>query len=177
VVDIGGGSTELVAGPADDGGPTAVRSMDVGCVRLTERFLRSDPPDSGEVSAAAGEVRGLLRRATDQTPALNHAAQLVGLAGTVACLAAVDQGLDGYDRARQHHYILRRDRVEAMLERLMRIDSAGRRLIPGVEEARADVIVGGTVVLVEIMRHFGYDECLTSEADILDGLVLSTRAE
>jgi exopolyphosphatase/guanosine-5'-triphosphate,3'-diphosphate pyrophosphatase len=100
---------------------------------------------------------------------------MVGLAGTVACLAGVDQGLAGYDRDRLHHYALRLDRVSAILDRMAATGSAGRRAMSGIEPERADVIVGGTIVLVAVMRRFGFDECLTSEADILDGLVLSTR--
>jgi exopolyphosphatase/guanosine-5'-triphosphate,3'-diphosphate pyrophosphatase len=174
VVDIGGGSTELVTGPDPAGGPRAVCSLDVGCVRLTERFLSADPPERAQMESAASEVRGLLDRALAEQPALAGAAQLVGLAGTVACLAGVDQNLAEYSRDRQHHYRLTLTRVEAMLGRLAATDSAGRRRIAGVEPDRADVIVGGTIVLVEVMRRFGFAECLTSEADILDGLVLST---
>jgi exopolyphosphatase/guanosine-5'-triphosphate,3'-diphosphate pyrophosphatase len=97
------------------------------------------------------------------------------LAGTVAALAAVDQGLEAYDRARVHHYRLRRDSVERWLATLAGEPAAARRRRPGMEPQRADVIVGGTVVLAEIMRHFDFDTCLTSEADILDGLVASLR--
>jgi exopolyphosphatase/guanosine-5'-triphosphate,3'-diphosphate pyrophosphatase len=184
VVDIGGGSTELVAGGGEAGaGPgrsdpsrrLAVRSLDVGCVRLTERFLHHDPPEPEEMAAARSFVDGLLGEAIEAEPRLVGARSMVGLAGTVACLAAVDQGLEEYDRERQHHYVLRRPRVEEMLAALAGTDSAGRRAVPGVEPDRADVIVGGTIVLVSVMRRFGFDECLTSEADILDGLVLSTR--
>jgi exopolyphosphatase/guanosine-5'-triphosphate,3'-diphosphate pyrophosphatase len=116
----------------------------------------------------------LLESAIASAPELAAAQTLVGLAGTVACLAAVDQELDGYIRERVHHYRLAVDRVEAILERLAATDSAGRRAVPGVEADRADVIVGGTIVLLAVMRRFGFAECLTSEADILDGLVLST---
>ena len=183
IADIGGGSTELVAGsgpaspsgPGGGGGPTAVRSLDVGCVRLTERFLHHDPPAPEEMEAARAFLDGLLDRTIEDEPGLLGARTLVGLAGTVASLAAVDQGLDDYDRDRQHHYLLGIDRVERILDRLASTDSAGRRAIPGIETERADVIVGGSIVLAGVMRRFGFDQCLTSEADILDGLVLSTR--
>jgi exopolyphosphatase/guanosine-5'-triphosphate,3'-diphosphate pyrophosphatase len=174
VVDIGGGSTELVAGPLQGGrAPLAVRSLDVGCVRLTERFLASDPPAVAEIESARRFVGDLVTRAVEQDPGLAGGRALVGLAGTVACLASVDQGADEYDRDRVHHYVLTLDRVDQMLGRLSSLTSAQRRLVPGVEPGRADVIVGGTVVLDEIMRQLAFDECLTSEADILDGLVLS----
>jgi exopolyphosphatase/guanosine-5'-triphosphate,3'-diphosphate pyrophosphatase len=175
VVDIGGGSTELVAGPGPAGGPAAVRSLDVGCVRLTERLLTGDPPSPESIEQARELVEGLFGAAAAAAPALTGNATMVGLAGTVACLAAVDQGLDGYDRDRLHHYHLRRDAVDRILAQLAATDSAGRRAIPGVEAERADVIVGGAIVLSVAMHFFGFEDCLTSEADILDGLVESTR--
>jgi exopolyphosphatase / guanosine-5'-triphosphate,3'-diphosphate pyrophosphatase len=174
IADIGGGSTELVAGPGRSSGPSlALRSLDVGCVRLTERFLTSDPPTGPELRAARQFVTALLTEAVEQEPGLAQGRNLVGLAGTVACLAATDQGIDEYDRDRVHHYVLTLDRVGQMLAQLAGLTAVQRRLVPGVEAARADVIVGGAIVLDEIMRHFGFVECLTSEADILDGLVLS----
>jgi exopolyphosphatase/guanosine-5'-triphosphate,3'-diphosphate pyrophosphatase len=176
VVDIGGGSTELVLGPAADGRPTAVRSLEVGCVRLTERFLDHDPPAPASLDRARAFVDGLLEQTVQDEPRLAEATTMVGLAGTVACVAAVDQGLGHYDRARLHHYVLRRRRVDRILATLAGTDSAGRRAIPGVEAGRADVIVGGTAVLAAVMHHFGFEECLTSEADILDGLLQSTQA-
>lgn len=174
VVDIGGGSTELVVGPGPDGGPVAVRSLDVGCVRLTERFLAGDPPTGPSLAAARTFTAGLLDGAVREEPAFLGGRTMVGLAGTVACLAAVDQGIDGYDRDRVHHYRLAADRVEEMLDRLAAMTAAERRRVAGVEAQRADVIVAGTVVLAEVLNRFGFDHCLTSEADILDGLVLST---
>ncbi len=175
VVDIGGGSTELVAGPDRDGGPAAVRSLDVGCVRLTERLIEGDPPTASSLGRARDLVCGLLEQAVESAPALTGNATMVGLAGTVATLAAVDQGLDVYDRDRLHHYRLRRDRVDRMLGELAALDSTGRRGVTGVEPERSGVIVGGTVVLSAVMHFFGFEECLTSESDILDGLVQSTR--
>ncbi len=108
--------------------------------------------------------------------AFGGATTLVGLAGTVAALAAIAQGLDAYDRRRVHHYLLRRQTVEHLLAVLASEPAAARRQRPGVEPDRADVIVGGTLVLAEVMRHFGFEECLTSEADILDGLVATLLA-
>lgn len=176
VVDIGGGSTELIAGPGPGGGPRAVRSLDMGCVRLTERFFNEDPPGPAALSEARRYAARLLDTAVAEDRSFLGASTLVGLAGTVACLAAVDQGIDSYDRDKVHHYRLGVERVDAMLERLAAVDASGRRLIPGVEAGRADVIVGGTVVLSEVMHRFGFSECLTSEADILDGLVRRSLA-
>jgi exopolyphosphatase/guanosine-5'-triphosphate,3'-diphosphate pyrophosphatase len=176
IVDIGGGSTELVVGPGPTGGPRAVRSLDVGCVRLTERFLHTDPPTRSELHSARDFVTELLERTIAELPEFGAGKSLVGLAGTVSCLSAIDQGIEEYDRAKLHHHWLTADAVEGMLESLSAVPLDQRRLRPGVEAARADVIVAGTVILSEIMGRFGFDRCLTSEADILDGLVLSTAA-
>jgi exopolyphosphatase/guanosine-5'-triphosphate,3'-diphosphate pyrophosphatase len=176
IVDIGGGSTEMVAGPAGDGGPTAVHSLDIGCVRVTERFLHSDPPLPDELTAAREFTGKLIREVIETEPEYTKAATLVGLAGTVSCLSAVDQGIYDYDRARLHHHLLNARSVTNMLESLSSVTTASRRLIPGVEPGRADVIVAGTLILDEVMRTFGFDSCLTSEADILDGLVISAAA-
>jgi exopolyphosphatase/guanosine-5'-triphosphate,3'-diphosphate pyrophosphatase len=178
VVDIGGGSTELVVGPAPGtpDRPIAVRSLDVGCVRVSERFLISDPPTTAEIEAARRFSAELLHGAIRSEPAFATGRTLIGLAGTVACLASVDQSLPEYDRARVHHYVLALDRVTSMVVSLARVTAAERRQVPGMEPDRADVIVGGAVVLEEVMRTFGFDEGLTSEADILDGLILSTAA-
>ncbi len=174
VVDIGGGSTELVVGPGPDGGPRAVRSLDMGCVRLTERFLAGDPPSPESVAEARAFAAGLMEQAVSDQPAFLEGRRMVGLAGTVAALAAVDQGIAEYDRSKVHHYRLEAARVGEMLTRLASMTAAERRAVPGIEADRADVIVGGTIVLAEVLSRFGFEECLTSEADILDGLVLST---
>jgi exopolyphosphatase/guanosine-5'-triphosphate,3'-diphosphate pyrophosphatase len=176
IVDIGGGSTELVVGPGPKGGPLAVRSLDVGCVRLTERFLPTDPPTSGEMAAAREYVSAAVEEAIGEEPALLKGSSLIGLAGTVSCLAGLDQGLDTYDREKLHHHRLGIERVDGLLELLAEATTARRRELPGVESDRADVIVGGAIVLSVVMRRFGFAECLSSESDILDGLVLSTAA-
>jgi len=166
VVDIGGGSTEFaVAG--------AAMSVDVGCVRLTERFLHGDPPRPEELSQALSVVHDYLDDVEREIPAVNEAARLVGLAGTVTTIAAIEMGLPGYDRDRIHHFRLTRAAAEDVFRTLATEKRADRIHNPGLEEARADVIVGGCCVLVGVMRHFGFETCLVSEADILDGLALS----
>jgi exopolyphosphatase/guanosine-5'-triphosphate,3'-diphosphate pyrophosphatase len=170
VVDIGGGSTELISGPGADGGPDGLRSLDVGCVRLTERLLPGDPPSADAIGRARRHVSELLSQAAAEQPALRRGVTMVGLAGTVACLAGVDQGLASYEREKQHHYRLERERVEEMLARLAVLPSRQRLEVPGVEPGRAEVIVGGAIVLAAVMEEFGFGWCLTSEADILDGM-------
>ena len=170
VVDIGGGSTEFVVGTE---APEGVISVDVGCVRVTERFLHRDPPSPVELSQAISVLHAHLDDVTREVPAVKEAVCLVGLAGTVTTMAAVEIGLHQYDPERIHHFVLTRAAAEDVFRTLATEARADRIHNPGLEEARADVIVGGAAILVTIMRHYGFDECLVSEADILDGLVLS----
>jgi exopolyphosphatase / guanosine-5'-triphosphate,3'-diphosphate pyrophosphatase len=178
VVDIGGGSTELAVGPAPGSRlePIGVMSIDVGCVRLTERWLHGDPPKPEELSQALSVVRDHLDDVRRDLPAVDTAARLVGLAGTVTTVAAVEIGLATYDRNRIHHFVLTRPAAEEVFRTLATERRADRIHNPGLEEARADVIVGGCVVLVAIMRHFDFRECLVSESDILDGLAMTLRS-
>jgi len=170
VVDIGGGSTELVTARPPD---IVVASVDLGCVRVTERFLHHDPPLPAELAAAGDAVRAALDAVAAAQPAVAEATHLVGLAGTVTTLSAIDQGLVGYSRDRIHHSVLGRRGVEELLLALAGESRDDRLRRPGLEAARADVIVGGTVVLATLMRQLELEQCLVSEADILDGLVMS----
>jgi exopolyphosphatase/guanosine-5'-triphosphate,3'-diphosphate pyrophosphatase len=173
VVDIGGGSTEFAVGTTS---PEGVMSIDIGCVRLTEKFLHHDPPAPEELSQALSVARDYLDDVARELPAASEARRLIGLAGTVITVAAVEQGLAVYDRDRLHHFVLTRAAVEDVF-RTLAFESRSQRLHnPGLEEARADVIVGGIVILAAVMRYFELDQCLVSEADILDGLVQSLRA-
>ncbi|CAA9247485.1 MAG: Exopolyphosphatase [uncultured Acidimicrobiales bacterium] len=172
VVDIGGGSTEFAVGTRE---PDGVLSTDIGCVRLTEKFLHSDPPAPEELSQALDVVRGHLEDVARVIPSSAEARCFVGLAGTVTTMAAVELGLATYDRDRIHHFVLTRAAAEDVFRTLATESRRQRIHNPGLEEARADVIVGGAVVVVAIMRYFELQECLVSEADILDGLVLSLR--
>jgi exopolyphosphatase/guanosine-5'-triphosphate,3'-diphosphate pyrophosphatase len=169
VVDIGGGSTEFAV-------EEAAMSVDIGCVRLTERFLHGDPPRPEELSQALSVVHDYLDDVEREMPAVNDAVRLVGLAGTVTTVAAVEIGLSTYDRDRIHHFLLTKAAAEDVFRTLATEKRADRIHNPGLEEARADVIVGGCCVLVGVMRHFGFETCLVSEADILDGLAVSLLA-
>jgi exopolyphosphatase / guanosine-5'-triphosphate,3'-diphosphate pyrophosphatase len=170
VVDIGGGSTEFIVGTT---GVDVVRSFDVGCVRVTEKFLDSDPPRPEELSNAVAHVRDHLDDLLREVPQVTATRLMVGLAGTITTVAAVEQGLPEWDRDRIHHFRLTRAAAEDVFRTLATEPLADRVHNPGLEPARADVIVGGTVVLVAILRHLGIDELLVSESDILDGLVYS----
>ena len=178
VADIGGGSTELAVGPGagTQGAPAGTCSLEMGCVRVTERFLHHDPPGDDEVRKAASWLDDLYSQAEEKVPALRSACSLVGLAGTVSALASFDQGLATYQREAVHHYRLPRAAVDRALRNLASQPAAARVGRPGVEPGRARFIVGGALVLATLMAHFGHDECLVSESDILDGLALSLGA-
>jgi exopolyphosphatase/guanosine-5'-triphosphate,3'-diphosphate pyrophosphatase len=162
VVDIGGGSTELVL--AREGGVAVATSLDVGCVRLTERFVPSDRPTASELDAAAKHVRALL-------PDL-AVAKAIGVAGTVTTLATLDLGDADYDPVRTHGHRIPFETVEAQLERLAGLTTGERLAVPGIEPGRAEVIVAGIVVLREVMRTYGITEIEVSERDILHGAAL-----
>lgn len=170
VVDIGGGSTEFVLGTEK---PEALCSLDVGCVRITEQYLHSDPPAPEELANAVSAVRDHLGDLTRLVPGAADAATLVGLAGTVTTVAAVELGLAEYDPVRIHHFVLTKAAAEDVFRTLATETAAQRRHNPGLEPGRVDVIVGGAAVLVTVLRTLGFDELLVSEADILDGLIRS----
>lgn len=170
VVDIGGGSTELIVGTDH---VDVVRSLDLGCVRLTEQHLASDPPSAEELSNAIAEVTAELDDLFRELPALRSAPTVVGLAGTITTVAAVEIGLPAWDSDAIHHFRLTRAAAEDVFRTLATESLADRIHNPGLEAARADVIVGGCCILVALFRTLGLDELLVSEADILDGLVLS----
>jgi exopolyphosphatase / guanosine-5'-triphosphate,3'-diphosphate pyrophosphatase len=159
VVDIGGGSTELVL--AREGGVDFATSLDVGCVRIAERFLRSDPPSQPELAAAGTYVRSLL-------PQLD-VAHAIGVAGTVTTVATLDLGDAEYDPARTHGHSIPLASVETQLERLAALTNEERLAVPGIEPGRAPVIVAGIVVLREVMTAYRLTEIEVSERDVLHG--------
>jgi exopolyphosphatase/guanosine-5'-triphosphate,3'-diphosphate pyrophosphatase len=169
VVDIGGGSTEFAVGPP----PVVTHSLDIGCVRLTERFLSHDPPRPDEVATARAYVSAQVAAARDALPELPPDPLLVGLAGTVSTLAFLSGGLTEYDRARVHHAILERAAVERWASVLASENALTRLGRPGIVQGREDVIVGGVLILAVVMEVFACQRCLVSEDDILDGLALT----
>jgi exopolyphosphatase/guanosine-5'-triphosphate,3'-diphosphate pyrophosphatase len=170
ILDVGGGSTELVLG-----GPDGVRwhdSLDLGSVRLTERHLHSDPPTGGELETCAAAVRALLEeRVPEELRHDGHA--VVGVAGTITSLAALDLGLDRYERERVHGHVLSAAGLEAQLDRLAAVPVAERRTMRPLDPERAPVIVAGAVIAREVLRFFAVDELDISERDILDGAALA----
>jgi exopolyphosphatase/guanosine-5'-triphosphate,3'-diphosphate pyrophosphatase len=167
VVDVGGGSTELIVGTDE---PEGLCSIDVGCVRLTEQYLHSDPPTAEELSQAVSIVRDQLADVGRSMPQSWKAPTLVGTAGTVWTLAAIELGVDAERSDLIDHFVLTRAAAEEVFRTLATEPVDQRRHNPGLEPGRVDVIVGGAIVVVAVMRHWGFDALLVSEADILDGL-------
>jgi exopolyphosphatase/guanosine-5'-triphosphate,3'-diphosphate pyrophosphatase len=171
VVDVGGGSTELIVGTDE---PEGLCSLDIGCVRLTEQFLHSDPPTAEELSQAVSVVRDQLADVGRTMPRSWDAPTLVGTAGTIWTLAAIELGVDAERSDLIDHFRLTRDAAEDVFRTLATEPLERRRHNPGLEPGRVDVIVGGAIVVVGVMRHWGFDSLLVSEADILDGLARDT---
>ncbi|MEU7050498.1 exopolyphosphatase [Streptomyces eurythermus] len=174
VVDIGGGSTEFVVG---DDRVRAARSVDIGCVRMTERHLVhggevSDPPTGEQIAAIRADVEAALDLA-ERTVPLREARTLVGLAGSVTTVSAIAQELPEYDSARIHHSRISRERVQEITEWLLRSTHAERAAVPSMHPGRVDVIGAGALVLLAIMERTGAEEVVVSEHDILDGIAWS----
>jgi exopolyphosphatase/guanosine-5'-triphosphate,3'-diphosphate pyrophosphatase len=173
VVDIGGGSTELVVGDGDEVGFYA--SLQVGTVRHTERHLANDPPSAAELEALAGDVRELISESLEGA-ALATAGVGIGVAGTPTSLAAIDQDLEPYDPERVHGYTLSLEAIQRMFSELAAMPLAERLEVRGLHAGRAPTIVAGVVILIQVMRAFGLSEIEVSEQDILWGAALSVSS-
>ncbi|MFI1924868.1 MULTISPECIES: Ppx/GppA phosphatase family protein [Streptomyces] len=174
VVDIGGGSTEFVVG---DDRVRAARSVDVGCVRMTERHLVvdgkvTDPPTAGQIAAMRADIEAALDLA-ERTVPLREAHTLVGLAGSVTTVAAIALGLDAYDSTKIHHARIGLDRVRSISDDLLRATHEQRAAHRAMHPGRVDVIAAGALVLLAIMERIGAQEVVVSEHDILDGIAWS----
>ncbi|MDQ1746502.1 MAG: exopolyphosphatase / guanosine-5-triphosphate,3-diphosphate pyrophosphatase [Frankiaceae bacterium] len=170
VCDIGGGSTEFVLG--DDAGVRAARSVDIGCVRMTERHLRDDPPGAAQVAAATSDIDAAVALAATTVP-LGDARTLVGLAGSVTTVAALVLGLPAYDPERIHHARLSAAEVAETAASLLAMGRAERAALGPMHPGRVDVIGAGALVLDRVMRAGGFAEVVVSEHDILDGIARS----
>jgi len=168
VVDIGGGSTELVVGHGSE--VSFHDSLQAGVVRHSERCISSDPPTAGELEALATDVRGLIETSVGTGVAATRG---IAVAGTPTSLAAVELGLEPYDPSRVHGHVLALPSIQRMLSQLASAPLAERIEIPGLHSDRAPTIVAGVVILVEVMRAFELDEIGVSEHDILYGTAIS----
>ncbi|AXB45169.1 Ppx/GppA phosphatase family protein [Amycolatopsis albispora] len=178
VVDVGGGSTELVLGTWDGkrADVLAARSVDIGCVRITERTLKSDPPTADEITAAHKLATEVLTEAFEAVD-VSRANSWIGVAGTVTTLSAVAQELPQYDTERVHLSKLSRADIDRLAESLLGVDHAARAANPVIHPGRVDVIGGGAVIVRALAEQFaargGPAELIVSEHDILDGIALS----
>ncbi|WP_433547312.1 exopolyphosphatase [Streptomyces sp. CA-294286] len=173
VVDIGGGSTELVVG-----GDTvrAARSVDIGCVRLTERHRPSGPATPGQVAAIRADIEAALDLAEETVP-LREAHTLVGLAGSVTTIAALALGLPEYDSAAIHHSRIPYDEVRRVTEWLVAATHDEKAALPAMHPGRVDVIVSGALILLALMERAEAAEVVVSEHDILDGIACALADE
>ena len=171
VVDIGGGSTELVVGSGEE--VRFYASTQAGTVRHTERYLRTDPPTPSELEALADDVRSLID-AELTGEAIAAASEGIAVAGTPTSLAAIDQELDPYDPERVHGYTLHLDSIQRMYSMLSSKTLEERLQVKGLHPGRAPTIVAGVVILIQVMRAFGLKEIEVSEHDILYGAALET---
>ena len=172
VVDIGGGSTEFVLGTTQ---PEAARSVDIGCVRMTERHLQSDPPTREEIAAATADIDAAIALAARDV-ALQDARSIIGLAGSVTTVAALVLGLDRYDPARIHASRISAADVHRTTEMLLAMTRDERARLAPMHEGRIDVIGAGALVLDRIMARTGLAEVVVSERDILDGIARALAA-
>lgn len=170
VADIGGGSTEYVLGSAATGVITALVSVNIGCVRMTERHLRSDPPTLEEIPAAVADVDAQIETVMQVIPPGSFST-FVGLAGSVTTVAAMALDLPVYDAHRIHGSVITRAQVKSVTTRLLDMTRAERAAFGFMHPGRVDVIAGGALVLCRTMQAYELDEVVVGETDLLDGIV------
>jgi exopolyphosphatase/guanosine-5'-triphosphate,3'-diphosphate pyrophosphatase len=172
VVDIGGGSTEFILGSAGDANPVAGRSVDIGCVRLTERHLRDDPATPEQLAAAQHDADEAIAMAA-QSVEIRAAKTLVAVAGTATTVTALALGLQTYDPERIHLSSITLPQVERVYDDLAAMTAAARAALGPMHPGRVDVIVAGALILRQVVRAVGTGSMVASEHDILDGIALS----
>ena len=173
VVDVGGGSTEIIAGLAG-GDPERARSFNVGCRRVTERFLHSDPPTPEELERAAAWIAEELAGYIDELRGAGQLdARMVAVAGTATSIVSMREQMREYDSKRVHRSVVSRADVDATLERLSRMTTEERTHVVGLSPGRAPVIVAGVLILQQIMELAGIPEFTVSETDILHGIIMA----
>jgi len=176
VTDIGGGSTELVLGPAGTSAATSellqAFSMDIGCVRLTERHFHDDPPTAEQIAAAEADIRAALSEAVTHVP-VTPEVTMVGVAGSVTTLAGIVMDMPAYDPVANHGFVLSRADVDRVAQQLLTATAAQRRAIPVMHPGRADIIAAGVLILRTLMDVYATNSIVISEHDILDGIAAS----
>jgi exopolyphosphatase/guanosine-5'-triphosphate,3'-diphosphate pyrophosphatase len=174
-VDIGGGSTEFVCGDGQETEPVAGISVDIGCVRLTERYLHGDPPAPGEIAAATAAIDAALDTVAQKVPVAT-ARSLIGLAGSVTTVTGIALGLARYEAARIHHARIPASRVHEVCSELLSQTRQQRARIGVMHPGRVDVIGAGALVLDRVLARLRFADVMASEHDILDGIAWSLVA-
>jgi exopolyphosphatase/guanosine-5'-triphosphate,3'-diphosphate pyrophosphatase len=169
VLDIGGGSTEFVLGTDK---PDFARSVNIGCVRMTERHLNQDPPTSESIAAATKDIEDAITLAAEVVP-LEKAVTVIGLAGSVTTVAAMALGLDKYDREAIHASVISAQSVHQTSDRFLSMTREQRAALPYMHPGRVDVIGAGALVLDRIVHRLNVESIVVSEQDILDGIAIS----
>lgn len=175
VFDIGGGSTEYII--AEDEKVISLKSLNMGAVSLTEKYLNSDPPSAGDLSHIRSAVDGFLLALKASLPELRHLGKnsdsiLVGTAGTITTLAALDQNLEIYDTRKINNYVLTKDAVDRLFKGLSGMTHEERVAIKALEEGRADLIIAGTIIVQRTMEEFDFNELIVSDYGLLEGLLI-----
>ncbi len=186
VFDIGGGSTEFIAVDADgrrgDNPLVAAWSMEMGVVHLTEKYLLSDPPSATDVNGLEAEVGAVLTGLRSQmkksgvSPAEysgGAGAALVGTAGTITTLAALDQDLQVYDRSKINNYTLTKERISGLYKKLRAMSLSERSSVLSLEKGREDLIIPGSAITLLVMDMFGFDSVVVSDAGLLEGIIIA----
>ena len=169
IVDIGGGSTEYVS--VNDGRISGAVSINMGVVHFTDGYLRSDPPADGEIAAVRHEVRQLLAKNAQHMNTI-EATRFVGTAGTVTTLAAIHQGLTVYDPSKINNYTISREEIGRIFDFLRALPIKERSKVPGLAPGREDLIIAGSIILMESMDHFASGHLVVSDYGLREGLVL-----
>lgn len=171
VIDIGGGSTEFIVGTPGES-PVGAFSVDMGCVRITEQFLHTNPPTAEELSSAISIMQAHVDDVILEVPEVKLATRLVGVGGSIQTAAAIEIGMQTYDRDRLHHFELSKAAVEDVLRTVATESRADRAFNPGLPADRVDTIVGGTAILACVMRQLKLGSCLVSTSDLLEACAL-----
>ena len=173
VIDIGGGSTELLIAKGTN--PIMAHSLDLGAVYLTERFIQSDPPIRSDLEDMRCFIDKSLSSFTGYVPEtwiVSSSFHLVGTAGTVTTLAALDQEMRTYDPDRINGYLLKRESISRIYNKLIRIPLKERGILNGLERGRADIIIAGTAIVLGVMDALRFDELKVSDAGLLEGIIV-----
>jgi exopolyphosphatase / guanosine-5'-triphosphate,3'-diphosphate pyrophosphatase len=171
VADIGGGSSEFILGDKDSN-ILLIKSIDIGCVRASEDYLKSDPPDKNEISLLNKAIAEKIEEALTDFKEYEDFI-ILGLAGTISALASISLNLKKYDRKKINFLVLDIKKIKTIFENLSNLTLEERKKVTGLEPKRADVILGGIAIVINVLEYFNKDRIIVSENDILDGIIYS----